>query len=229
MTVPAALLRKIDLELGVDPNHDPFAEEHLVTSLDSVINKSYKNENENNFFTSIKHEFLTVICANCGVQHAIQIACGYRCCPSCSKIKIIQRRKYLMGKFSGVMALRDNNRGLRELTLTFENVKSMDGWLSTFHDWIVSFRRSFEVNKKLSNYKIIGGCANIEITRNLIRKDWHIHIHLAIEGNYIPQKIIIKQWKKTTNGMGRIADIRKITNGIKSAWEIAKYSTKPHN
>jgi len=227
--IPRTVLREIDREIGVDPNYDPLAEEHILTSLDSTNNKSYKNNSGKPFFESIEHDFLTVVCTKCGDYHNVQVPCGYRSCPSCSKNRVMQRRDYLMNKFSEVLSKHDMNHSLRELTLTFKNVKSLSGWIDKFHNWITAFRRSFNVNKKLSPYHIEGGCGNIEITRNRALQNWHIHVHLAIEGNYIPQGVIVDQWRKLTQGMGQIADIRMIKNSIKSAWEIAKYSTKPHN
>jgi Replication protein. len=229
VSAPAVMINKINLDLNLDPSYNILSEEHLRTSLDSTNNKLYKNESNSSFFDKLEHDFLTVVCTKCGDSHSVQVPCGYRSCPSCSVVRVRQRRDYLMNKFYSVLSKRDLNHSLRELTLTFKNVKYLSDWLSRFYGWVKAFRRSFKVNKKLSWYNIEGGCGNIEITRNINRKDWHIHVHLAIEGNYIPQELIAEQWTKLTHGMGKIADIRKIWNSRSSAWEIAKYSTKPHN
>ena len=232
-------------------NHNPLNEEHLrdsfeselydlstsvhntLTSATKISTTNHKESPYSIRMGNIDHERIRA-CTNCAEEIDFIVPCGHRLCFQCAKVYLTQRRQYLVSRFTEILLKRDiKSHGLRLLTLTFKNVWDLDKWISKFQDWIKSFLRSFKINKKLANCTILGGCGNIEVTYNSEWDNWHIHVHLTIEGNYIPQKVIKQQWIKTTGGNGSIVDIRLIKNNdrtiVNSAWEIAKYNAKPHN
>lgn len=87
-----------------------------------------------------------------------------------------------------------------------------------------SFRRLRA--QKLWKDKVDGGAAFLEIKWNEHRQRWHPHLHLVVEGRFLPQALLSDAWKKATRGSS-IVDIRKIANAQSAARYVAKYASKP--
>lgn len=52
---------------------------------------------------------------------------------------------------------------------------------------------------------------------------WHVHIHLLVEGKYVPQEKLAKDWKAVTKGAGTIVWIERAKNPM----QALKYVLKP--
>jgi hypothetical protein len=66
----------------------------------------------------------------------------------------------------------------------------------------------------------------IETTRNEKTGRWHLHLHLIIDGEFFPQKVLAKLWLKAT-GDSCVVDIRAIHDRRRVAKYIADYVAKP--
>ena len=74
--------------------------------------------------------------------------------------------------------------------------------------------------------KVDGGAAFLEIRWNENRQRWHPHLHMILEGRFLPQDLLSDAWKKATQGSS-IVDIRKIANAETAARHVTKYASKP--
>lgn len=73
--------------------------------------------------------------------------------------------------------------------------------------------------------RVRGGCAMLELEYNHVSKRWHPHLHVLIEGDYIPQAQLSKTWLDVT-GDSHVVDIRKVKNDFGAANYLTKYLTK---
>lgn len=72
--------------------------------------------------------------------------------------------------------------------------------------------------------RVKGGIWFFEIKRT--KDGWHPHLHVLLEGGFLPQHAIREDWHRIT-GDSFIVDIRPIANGKKAAEYVSKYATKP--
>lgn len=86
-----------------------------------------------------------------------------------------------------------------------------------------SFRRLRQ--RKFFKANIRGGYAVLEITHNNKTKQWHPHLHIIADANYIPQKALSQEWLKASKD-SFIVDIRKIRNSTAAVGYVAKYLGK---
>lgn len=56
--------------------------------------------------------------------------------------------------------------------------------------------------------------------------EWHPHLHILIDGRYLPQRALSRAWKKKT-GDSYIVDVRAVKDKKKAAFYVSKYATKP--
>lgn len=75
----------------------------------------------------------------------------------------------------------------------------------------------------LSNVR---GCvAAIEMTRGAEDRHWHVHLHVLIDAEYVPQAVLSSEWQAVT-GDSYIVDIRAVPDGRRAAKYLAKYAAK---
>jgi len=55
---------------------------------------------------------------------------------------------------------------------------------------------------------------------------WHPHIHVLVDADYIPKRLLKSAWQKFTID-SHIVDIRKVENPEKAAEYVARYATVP--
>lgn len=79
---------------------------------------------------------------------------------------------------------------------------------------------------KLWTQKVTGGCAICEVLPREGGTEWHPHLHLIVEGKYIPVKPLRKLWHAIT-GDSYIIDISRGTDAERAAQYVSKYITKP--
>jgi len=73
---------------------------------------------------------------------------------------------------------------------------------------------------------VTGGVAFLEIKRAANADRWHAHLHVIIEGKYIPKDRLSKLWKHVT-GDSFIVDIKLVKNVDQVAKYVTKYASKP--
>ena len=69
--------------------------------------------------------------------------------------------------------------------------------------------------------KVRGAVAVLEITFNP-SGSWHPHLNVILDGDYIPQRLLAGQWRRSTRGRGEIAWIAR----PRAVAEVFKYITK---
>lgn len=74
--------------------------------------------------------------------------------------------------------------------------------------------------------RVTGGCAFFEMTRTFSGQRWHPHLHVIIEGRYLPHPMLKAAWLDIT-GDSTIVDIRFIRSRHAAVNYCSKYATKP--
>jgi len=82
--------------------------------------------------------------------------------------------------------------------------------------------------KKQYQHLIKGGVWFFQIVKSKQSRQWHPHLHCIVTGDYIPQRMISKDWLKIT-GSSKIVDIRIVKNPEKVAYYVSRYSARPAN
>lgn len=158
------------------------------------------------------HRYVTIICDSCGHFHRIPLFCKDKTCIFC--------RKRLYGQtISRYKQVMTGNRSLRFLTLTIVN---RDRLLKSDIDKIRYYWKRLYSLKAIKS-RIKGGLYVIEITNK--GKGWHIHLHLIVEGDYIPQSYLSNQWHRIT-GDSRIVYISSVKNHFNCFRYISGYLLK---
>jgi len=73
---------------------------------------------------------------------------------------------------------------------------------------------------------VTGGVYTLEVTRNAETGLWHPHIHMLIDGTFIPWKELQLHWHKITAG-SKVVWISDVTSRRDSVLELCKYVGKP--
>ena len=73
-----------------------------------------------------------------------------------------------------------------------------------------------------------GGIAFIQVTRKKKAGEWHPHLHVVLDGNFVDQHLISKIWQQTT-GDSMIVDIKSIRSYRESALHVSRYVARPMN
>ncbi|HEY3620780.1 MAG TPA: protein rep [Candidatus Sulfotelmatobacter sp.] len=71
-----------------------------------------------------------------------------------------------------------------------------------------------------------GGAAMIEIKRSQDGRCWHPHLHIIVEGKYIPQSVLSQKWLVVT-GDSWVVDVRKVESREHAARYVSKYCAQP--
>lgn len=159
------------------------------------------------------------------VKYLIPITCKDRFCEKCAK-KRSNRVQNQLDSLLTDLRLHTKQKQLRFLTLTVKNVPKSD--ICNSYDKLI---KAFQNLKRSTIWKnnVKGAMQSFETT---ISKDneYHPHIHILYQGDYIPQSSILQTWSKIVNRLGlksSVVDIRIVTNIKKAIREIGKYCFKP--
>lgn len=74
--------------------------------------------------------------------------------------------------------------------------------------------------------KVTGGVATCEIKRGATGDRWHPHLHVILEGKYLPHDDVRRAWFKIT-GDSYIVHLKTVENSIQAAQYVTKYLRKP--
>jgi hypothetical protein len=112
-------------------------------------------------------------------------------------------------------------RRLRLLTLT---LRSTDAPLP---DQLARLYRSFRLLRHTADFRrcVSGGLYFLELTLNTETRLWHPHLHILLEGSYLPQPLVKAHWLRIT-GDSSIVDIRAVRSSDQAASYVAKYAAK---
>lgn len=152
---------------------------------------------------------------SCGAKVLVPVRCGdrFRCRP-CARIAA-QRQ---------VRSFRPRLEAMAHpmfLTLTIKSVP--------LGELRAAVSRLMSAWGRLRHRKIFkgvrGGVWSLEVTYSR-ENGWHPHLHAIIDGGYIPQAVLSREWLEIT-GDSRIVDIRAVKRLHSAARELLKYVTKP--
>lgn len=144
-------------------------------------------------------------------------ACRLRWCPVCARGKVFRISDNVTFWLNSV-------RGPKFLTLTLRH--SFDGLalqVDKLYRSFLRFRRNTKVRKSLR-----GGVWFFQITYNSELKQWHPHLHVAIDSDYVSQSFLSCLWHKITTD-SKIVDIRTIKDKQDAAKYIGRYVARPMN
>ena len=110
----------------------------------------------------------------------------------------------------------------RFLTLTLKNNESSLKHQVTF------LQQSFSKLRNRAYWKknVTGGIWFLEVKRGKNSEQWHPHLHILLDGNYMEQGRLSALWELVTFG-SPIIYITRISDVDHAAFYVAKYSAKP--
>ncbi len=110
----------------------------------------------------------------------------------------------------------------RFLTLTLKNNESSLKHQVTF------LQQSFSKLRNRAYWKknVTGGIWFLEVKRGKNSEQWHPHLHILLDGNYMEQGRLSALWELVTYG-SPILYITRISDVDHAAFYVAKYSAKP--
>jgi hypothetical protein len=74
--------------------------------------------------------------------------------------------------------------------------------------------------------KVLGGAAFVEIKRSRDGRAWHPHLHLIVEGKYLPESVLSQKWLVVT-GDSHVVDVRRVNSREHAARYVSKYCSTP--
>lgn len=161
-----------------------------------------------------KHFFHTYACNGCGHTFVAPVSCGNRFCPTCH----VARRRRLRGQLRAICDSLPAAKTfpVRFLTLTIPVGPELRNAARVL---ISSFRRLRQ--RKWWKHRVCGGCYVLEVAGR--PGAWHIHLHIIVEGTFLPKRQLSAEWSKV--GPGHIVRIRAFPPAVVASY-ITKYVTK---
>lgn len=182
------------------------------TSLDKALHKSAVNLKR----PMQLHEFLHVVCTDCGHKIDIPITCGDPFCVVCAKWKQRKYRNYIRQKIGGMV---DRGQKLRMMTLTIKNTNDLAAGYDKLREDFTRLRR-----RNIWTRNVKAAVAGFEVTNS--GSGWHVHVHIFYDGRFIRQQDLSRVWLSVT-GDSKIVDIRAIHDVHGALKEVMKYPFKP--
>lgn len=144
-------------------------------------------------------------------------ACHLRWCPLCSRT-----RQYIITQ--SVSEWLSTTHNPKFVTLTLKHTDApLNHQISTLYKHFRILKK-----RKLIRRRISGGVWFFQITRSKADGLWHPHLHIVIDGGYIPQKYLARAWHKITL-TSNIVHIEAVRDRKKAARYVAQYSARPTN
>lgn len=139
--------------------------------------------------------------------------CHDRLCQKCSGMRTATVRTNLLAFLDG--------RESRFVTLTKRHTDRP--LTDQLDDLYKCFRRLRQ--RTLWKERVTGGCAMLELEYNHASRRWHPHLHILLEGDFIPLADLKKAWLDVT-GDSHVVDIRRVKNDLGAARYLTKYLAK---
>ena len=159
------------------------------------------------------HETVTLYCACCGSKKVVKLRCGDRTCAVC-------RGKDFWRMYRGYLKSVEAIKRPKLVTFTLRNVATIS------REYIRGLRRSFTRLMHRAYYKkrVRGGLQTIEVVNK--GRGWHVHLHVMLDSDYLPQAKLSKDWGEITRG-SFIVDIREAGTVAEGLKYCLKYLSKP--
>lgn len=149
-----------------------------------------------------------------GTLRVVEMRCKSKLCPICA-------RRRAAAVFHRVQTAVRKMNSARFITLTLAHSQE------PLREQLLRLRRAFAELRRSKLWKqgVVGGIYTLEITFNRKRREWHPHLHVIADGNFISRKLLAEQWHRVT-GDSFIVDIRKVHSVKEAAKYISKYVAK---
>jgi Replication protein len=154
------------------------------------------------------------VCHSCGqFCYLAKFRCGHRLCAQCGRRRVSRLLASLGGVLNEIknpkmltVSLRSRPRGeladaLKELWSAFQRLRHRAIWKS-----------------------VNGAIVSLEITYNPRSLSFHPHLHILLDGDYIPWNSLHAAWKEVSKSCGNAVYIQKCRPGWQR--ELIKYVTK---
>jgi hypothetical protein len=186
-------------------------QQKLNPSLDKyTISRHFKPQS---FGHTCQREFMFLTCSECGHKHAVLTGSRDRTCPACC-------REIYHDVYFKYEKLVTSKKDLKFLTLTWMPVEKQDPKIVS--DIGKAFVRLLHQKKYRKAWKSILATIECKKTKSGL---FYYHLHAIVEGKYIPQKQISKDWAKLTRFP--IVHIKRIwRTPVKAFRYILKYVLK---
>lgn len=160
------------------------------------------------------HAFLLESTDEPGHYRITSSKCKDRFCKPCARERAGRVSRNLLEYVDG--------RELRFVTLTLAT-KTTD--LRSELDRLYS---SFQHLRTRAFWKrhVVGGAAMLEVKYNQTSDRWHPHLHILVEGRYVPKARLQTEWRHVT-GDSFIVDIAAVKDHDRVTHYICKYATDP--
>lgn len=149
-----------------------------------------------------------------GLPVAVVNLCAHRLCPRCGLARSVRIAATIEREIKGWNAV-------RFITLTL--APGQGGLRSQTHRLLSSFR---ELRRGLFWRRCVRrGFWCLEVTRGREGVHWHVHLHLLVDGSYVPHAQLKTAWHRIT-GDSYIVDLRFAHDRRNAARYLAKYVQK---
>ena len=146
----------------------------------------------------------------------ISAKCHDRFCEACQREKRLKISRNLMSK------LPDGR--IRFVTLTLRSsAQPLDEQIDRMLKAFAKMRRGRKLAKCF-----IGGIWFLEVTRNGKTNLWHPHLHVLVQGDFLPVDLLRLEWHRCT-GDSYIVDVREIKHVQEVCGYVTKYAAKAVN
>lgn len=145
----------------------------------------------------------------------ISNACRLRWCPFCqaAKAKLVSMNTAAWLKGKGHPKL---------LTLTLKHSDApLDFQIKSLYGFFKSLRRS-----KLWKSLVRGGVWFFQLTRPTTTNQWHPHLHVLLDSDFIPVSALSDIWQEITSS-SFVVDVRAIWTPDTAASHVARYVARP--
>lgn len=157
------------------------------------------------------HLGIPLICKNCGVKDLQNLGCRDRTCVPCG----FRRQQIMIEKLYPVVQKMEEPMFL---TLTKKRVV-----LS--RDLVSGVRNSFTYLRHKKVWTARGGLYNVELGTIQEDNSVNLHLHSVLDGSYMPQAKLKKEWKKITLDSHGV-DIRWCKSLEDTMWYVTKHFFK---
>ena len=141
--------------------------------------------------------------------------CRLRWCNFCGE----SRQQFIT---SQVLPWYEHAKDAKLMTLTVKHTKDA---LKPQIDFLYKSFNKLRKRKRFSS-KVRGGVWFFQITYNQKSKEWHPHIHILLDADYIPHEYLMAAWSNITNG-STIVHIRRVHNPEHTLSHNARYAARP--
>jgi len=140
--------------------------------------------------------------------------CRDRLCPTCMQMRSARIRARLTGLVCSMNAP-------RMITLTTrDDDRPLAGRMKEITDAVRRLRKV-----KAWKRHVRGGVMVWEVTFNAVKKTWHPHVHLIVDGDFWEQRLVRAEWCAQLGGDGGV-HIQACHDRLRTARYLAKYLAK---